>query len=242
MENTIKRAQNPKRLFYDIILSVLIPSFLLTRGEDFIDIDPVTLFFIALAFPTIYGLYDFIFNKYFNIISVLGFINTLLSGAVVIFELGKTFIVLKEAGFPLLIGLLLLYYKKSTTEFIRVITDDILDKKKILEKISENKLKKWYEQIAIRFIYPFFLSAILNFIITYIIIQSPVGTPEFNEEMGQLIVWGFIGIALPATIAIIIILFLGFKKLKLITKLEIDDILLSEEEIKKNQERNKKLG
>ena len=141
MQNTIRRAQNPKRVFLDLIFSIIIPSFILTRGEDyFTSLDPVTLFFIALAFPTGYGLYDLIAKKYINIISILGFVNTLLSGVVVIFSTHKWFIVFKEAAFPLLIGIFLLMYKQSVVEFIKVILADIFDMKKV-QKILTKKRK-----------------------------------------------------------------------------------------------------
>lgn len=241
MQNTVRRAQNPKRIFLDLIFSILIPSFLLTRGDQFIPVDPVTLFFIALAFPTGYGLYDLFIKKYVNIISILGFVNTLLSGVVVIFEASKFFIVVKEAGFPLLIGVALLYYNKSVAEFIRVVTDDMFDKARILTKISSKTLDEWYKKIALQFTYPFFLSAFLNLVITYIIIQSPTGTEAFNEEMGRLIFWGFLGIAIPTTIATMVILILGVLKLQKLTGLKFEELMLSEEEMKKNQQKIKEL-
>lgn len=242
MQNTVRRAQNPKRVFLDLIFSIIIPSFLLTRGEDyFTSLDPVTLFFIALAFPTGYGLYDLIAKKYINIISILGFVNTLLSGVVVILYTPKWFIVFKEAAFPLLIGIFLLMYKKSVVEFMKVMIGDIIDLKKVQTRMLKKDLENWYKTIAIRFTYPFFLSAILNLIITYIIIQSPVGTEAFNEEMGQLIVWGFVGIALPTMIATFIILYLAIRSLQIKTKLSFEELMLSDEEIKKNQKRIKDL-
>lgn len=241
MQDNIRRAQNPRRIFLDLIFSILIPSFLLTKGENYIAVEPVTLFLIALFFPTAYGLYDLLIKKYVNIISILGFINTLLSGVVVIFSLSKFFIILKEAGFPLLIGISLLYYNKSVLEFIKIITDDILNKRIILTKISQKKLNKWYKNIATYFSYPFFLSGFLNFLITYIIIQSPVGTEAFNDEMGRLIFWGFLGISLPTTIATLIIFIVGFSQLKNLTKLSFEELMLSEEEIKNNQKKIKEL-
>ncbi|MCH8519647.1 MAG: hypothetical protein LAT82_02735 [Nanoarchaeota archaeon] len=241
MQNTVRRAQNPKRIFLDLIFSIIIPSFILTRGENYLPVDPVTLFFIALAFPTGYGLYDLIAKKYVNIISILGFVNTLLSGVVVIFEASKFFIVFKEAGFPLLIGLALLYYNKSVADFIKVVTDDMLNKTLILTKITSKTLQNWYRKVAFQFTFPFFLSALLNLIITYIIIQSPTGTQAFNEEMGRLIVWGFLGIAIPTTIATIIILILGFRTLQKLTGLSFEQLMLSEEEMKKNQQKIKEL-
>lgn len=241
MQNTVRRAQNPKRIFLDLIFSIIIPSFILTRGENYLPVDPVTLFFIALAFPTGYGLYDLIAKKYVNIISILGFVNTLLSGVVVIFEASKFFIILKEAGFPLLIGIALLYYNKSVADFIKVVTDDVFDKKRILTKITLKTLQEWYRKVAFQFTYPFFLSALLNLVITYIIIQSPTGTQAFNEEMGQLLVWGFLGIAIPTTIATMAILIVGVLKLQKLTGLSFEQLMLSEEEMKKNQQKIKEL-
>ncbi|MFP4402102.1 MAG: hypothetical protein ACLFPL_02625 [Candidatus Nanoarchaeia archaeon] len=241
MQNTVRRAQNPKRIFLDLIFSIIIPSFLLTRGENYIPVDPVALFLIALTFPTGYGLYDLIAKRYINIISILGFINTLLSGVVIIFSTPKWFIVFKEAAFPLLIGIFLLLYRQSVIEFMNVVLADIFDMNKVQTKLSKRQLQEWHSTIAQRLTYPFFLSALLNLTITYYIIQSPVGTEAFNEEMGQLIVWGFLGIALPTMIATFIILYLAVTSLMKMTKLSFEELMLSEEEMKKNQQKIKEL-
>ena len=66
-------------------------------------------FFIALLFPVAYFIYDFFKRKNVNVISILGFINVLLTGGIGIFGakfgLSKNWFIFKEGFLPLFIGL-----------------------------------------------------------------------------------------------------------------------------------------
>ena len=57
-------------------------------------------FFIALLFPVAYFIYDFFKRKTVNVISILGFINVLLTGGIGIFGerfgLSKNWFIIKE--------------------------------------------------------------------------------------------------------------------------------------------------
>ena len=76
-----------------------------------VDISSI-VFFIALICPVIYFFYDLLNRKNINLISILGFINILLTGGIGIFGakfgLSKNWFIFKEGLLPIIIGLILI--------------------------------------------------------------------------------------------------------------------------------------
>ena len=71
----------------------------------------------------------------------------------------------------------------------------------------------------------FLVSAILNFALAKILIQSPSGTAEFNAELGKMTALSFPVIALPSTIIMLVALFYIMARLKKLTHLEVEELL-----------------
>lgn len=217
--------KNNSSVFFDLIFSIIIPAFILTKGKNYLTmLTPVELFIFALSFPILYGLYDFISSKNFNVISLAGFFNVMLTGGVGLLEATKPIIILKETGFPFVLGVLLLVFNHKVFNFIKEHADEMLDVKKIKEHTTSIFYNSWLNKISKRVIYPFFLSALLNGIITYIIIQSAPGTQAFNEEIAQLLLWGFLGVALPCLIVTMVVLIISFKELEKETTLSFNEL------------------
>ena len=70
----------------EIIYNIALPSIILMKlsGDDYLG--SMYALVLALLFPLGYGLYDFIKNKSMNFISLLGFLSTLLTGGIGLFE------------------------------------------------------------------------------------------------------------------------------------------------------------
>ena len=220
--------QKSSSVFLDLIFSIVIPSFLLTRGPGYFpSFSALEILLFALAFPIIYGLYDLLSNKHFNVISLAGFLNVLLTGGIGLVQASKPIIIIKEAGFPLIIAILLFVFRDRLVAFIKEQSKEVLNLKKILLHTTQRFMNEWYKIIAKRMVYPFLLSAFLNGVITYIIIQSVPGTQAFNEELAQLLIWGFIGIALPCLVFMLIILYLSVRSLQKKTGLGFEEMFKS---------------
>ena len=65
----------------------------------------------------------------------------------------------------------------------------------------------------------FLLSAILNFALAEYLLQSPAGTPEFNEELGKMTALSFPVIMVPCTIVLMASMWFFFSGIKKITGL-----------------------
>ena len=71
----------------------------------------------------------------------------------------------------------------------------------------------------------FFISSLLNYLLAKWLVQSPPGTPEFNQELGRMTALSFPVIAVPSTLILILAIWLLIRHIKKATNLELDDII-----------------
>ena len=207
-------AAPPKRenVWLNIGLNVLLPSLLMSKGEawferlgafDFIgrfvpsqEINqPAVVLIVALAFPVVYGIYDFVTRKKYNFFSILGFVSILISGGVGLLELDKDWIAVKEAAIPALFAIAVLISLKTPFPLIRTFlySPEIFDVPKVELALKERNNETPFEMLIVRCtLYlagSFVMSAILNFALARYFIQSETGSPEFVKEMGKMTFW-----------------------------------------------------
>ena len=107
-EQTVKKPQ-ASNTFLELIFNILIPSLILMKLSSDEYLGTVYGLVVALMFPLVYGLYDFYKSKGLNFFSVLGFLSTLLTGGIGLFELDAEWLAIKEAAIPAVIGLVVLW-------------------------------------------------------------------------------------------------------------------------------------
>ena len=152
-------------------------------------------FFIALIFPVAYFIYDFFKRKNVNIISILGFINVLLTGGIGIFGerfgLSKNWFIIKEGALPSFIGLgLIILRKLRKNSFNKILLNDmIFDNHKIKSSIKyeeQNKFESIVHRAGSHFIIGLFMSSFIQFILASLIVTSDPGESSFNEQVATM--------------------------------------------------------
>ena len=145
-------------------------------------------FFIALIFPVAYFIYDFFKRKNVNVISILGFINVLLTGGIGIFGerfgLSKNWFIIKEGALPSFIGLgLIILRKLRKNSFNKILLNDmIFDNHKIKSSIKyeeQNKFESIVHRAGSHFIVGLFMSSFIQFILASLIVTSDPGESSF---------------------------------------------------------------
>ena len=98
---TSKKQYKTEKPLHSVLFNIFIPVLILKNGNkwvykyfgdtenihkwmDYLDY-PSLIFAIALIFPLAYFIYDFFTRKNINVISILGFINILLTGGIGVF-------------------------------------------------------------------------------------------------------------------------------------------------------------
>lgn len=228
-----------KRSLYELVFTIVIPVILLNKlSHQFEQHGPLIALVVALSFPIGYFLWDFIRTKHVSIISILGFVNILLTGGFALFELNSTWFAIKETSIPLLIGLGVAYTAFSKKPFINMIlsNEDLINTELIAEKLTENQSQKDYQQylktLTLYFAATFLVSALLNYIMANnIVTEIPVdiiGEERLkirNEQIADLTWKSYLIILAPSMIMLGFIMWKANSAIKKCTGLTLEDIL-----------------
>lgn len=224
----------PKRenLWINLILNVVLPSLLLTKGGEWFHRPPEQVLVFALGFPIAYGVYDFITRKKINIFSVIGFVSVLITGTIGLIENVPTrWISVKEAAVPLLFGLAILVSSKTKKPLIKslLFSRELFDVDLIERSLDEKGTRATFDRVMASctwwVIGSFLLSAVLNYVLAELIVSSPSGTEAFNKEIGRMTALSWPVIAVPTTIVMMVALVKLMKGIETTTGHELDDVL-----------------
>jgi hypothetical protein len=222
----------------NILFNIVIPIFILNKGGKWLGNKEALL--VALAFPIVYGIYDYIQQRKTNYISLLGIMNVGFTGGFALLKLEGFWFAVKEAAFPILVGSFVLFSAFTKSPFVKTLflNPQLLRMDSILKSISEKNSQREFDSLlktgTILLSLSFVLSAILNFALAYYIF-SPIGLdlPEeqrdeiLNGQIAQMTQWSFIVIMIPSMLSLIAIMVYLFNQLKRITGLSNDELLQS---------------
>lgn len=255
-EEEKKKRENPLvSIFFNIVMPVMILTKLSKTGTvSFFGIEmeglgPLKGLLIALAFPTVYFIWDYLKRKKTNFISIIGFVSILLTGVIGVFEFPSEWIAYKEASVPFIIGIALLISLKTPFPLVKKLlyNEEMMDVQKIDGILKETHQEDKFEKILVNATYivaaSFLLSTILNFVLAKILIKSPSGTEEFAQELGQMTGLSYVVIALPSCLVMMVALYYLFRSMTKITGLPLEKLLaphlqdsIKEEESKENKD------
>jgi intracellular septation protein A len=224
-------AKRPNNTLLELIYNIAIPSVVLMKlsGDEYLG--SLYALIVALLFPIGYGLYDFIKNKSMNFISLLGFLSTLLTGGIGLFELDVEWLAIKEAAIPSAIGLVVLisgFWGKPL--IAKILLNPLLFNLDLIyqtlsnrEKTAEFKAKiQWANHLlSVTFVF----SATMNYLLAKWIVVSPAGTTQFNEQLGEMTILSYPVIAIPSMLMLLAIMFYVIRSLMKLTDLKLEQIL-----------------
>ncbi|KZZ62355.1 MFS transporter [Oleiphilus sp. HI0125] len=224
---------NSGNIFLELILCVILPTLVLKYLSPEDQLGPVYGLILGLSLPLGYGIYQFVQEKKFGFIPALGFISILLTSSIGLLELDSKYIAIKEAAIPLIIGIGTIISLKTPYPLVKtfIYNDKILQIDKVDAALAENQSQGLFEDALKIATYilaaSFLLSAILNYVLAKVIVTSPSGTAEFNDQLGTMNLLSYPVITIPCVIVMIIAMMYLFKKIKSLTGLALEDILHS---------------
>lgn len=225
------QTKRPNNTFLELIFNIVIPSVILMKLSGSEYLGSVYALIVALLFPIGYGVYDFIKNKSMNFISLLGFLSTLLTGGIGLFELDVEWLAIKEAAIPSAIGLVVLisgFWGKPL--IAKILLNPMLFNLDLIYQTLSNKgntetfkakIQRANHLLSITFVF----SATMNYLLAKWIVVSPAGTEKFNEQLGEMTILSYPVIAIPSMIMLSAILFYVVKTMTKLTGLKWDQIL-----------------
>jgi hypothetical protein len=229
--NPMSQKDTPKSALFNILFNIVIPSVILSKYSDNAHLGPVKGLIIALIFPIVYGAWDLIALKKWNFVSLIGFASILLTGGLALLNLDGFWFAIKEASVPVIIGLVVLFTAKSKYNLVRkiILNPQVIKLDLIQSKIKENNHEEAFEKLIIKttylFVLSFVVSAILNFVLAMVILKSPAGTPEFNQELGKMVALSYPVIMVPSMIVLMLSLVFLMRGLTKMTGHSYKDLL-----------------
>ncbi|MBC7753493.1 MAG: hypothetical protein H7Z71_04590 [Moraxellaceae bacterium] len=219
-------------------MNIIIPVLILNKGAR-LGLTPVQALLIALAFPLANGVYSLIKDKKVNFISVLGLANILFSGILTLLALGGIWFAVKEALFPLLIGVFVLASSRTKKPFFETmfLNPSIFQLDKLDAALDSEEKKKAFEKLIIRstqyLSLSFLLSAVLNFGLSLYIftpLSKDLTTEQkqqiLNEQLSHMTAYSMVVILVPTLIFVGFIMYNAFKKTTTLTGLKMDDLMV----------------
>ena len=225
--------QSFSNLMFEMALCILLPTLILKKlsGDD--QLGATWALVLALSLPLAWGIVEFIKSKKVKFIPALGFASILLTGGIGLLKLDSAYIAIKEALIPFVIGLAVLISSKTRSPLVKVFlyNDTVLHVDKVDEalKNNENELKfaNVLKNATSMLAASFFLSATLNYLLAKLLITSPTGTAEFNDQLGSMNLWSYPVIVLPCMIVMIFAMFYIFRNITKLTGMKLEDIVRS---------------
>lgn len=224
----MKKHQHP---FLDLIVSVIIPSLILMKLSGPDQLGSAGALVVALAFPLLWGAFEFIKNKKWNFIAVLGLISVLLTGGIGLLHIDPQWLAVKEAAIPGIIGIAVLISARVKHPFVRtlLINPVVLDVERVRHALLDRGMLGPFEERLTRATYylsgTFFFSSGMNFVLAKIIVKSPAGSEAFNEELGRLTLLSYPMIALPSMILMALLLVYLWRSIRSLTGLTLEDVI-----------------
>jgi hypothetical protein len=218
----------------NILFNIVIPTLILSKLSGGDELGVKWAIIVALSFPIIYGLRDLKRSGKFNVFSALGILSISLTGGMALLKLPPEYIIIKEATIPALFAIATLISLKTPYPLVKtfIYNDKILQIDKVSAALNTNGTEQEFDKALVNATYlmtlSFILSSILNYILAKILLVSAPGTEAFNAELGKMNALSFPVIAVPATIIMMLALFYLFKRIKALTHLELEDILINQ--------------
>jgi hypothetical protein len=235
-QQAAKSTQPPKpaqkeSVLANLLLNIIIPSVILAKfsNDEYLGVTAGVI--VALAFPLLYGIYDFWKMRKVNAFSILGFVSVLLTGGISLLKLDPQYIAIKEAAIPGILGIIALISVRTRFPLVRtfVYNDKLLKVAKVDLALEQKGTRDAFERslfnATLMISVSFFLSSALNYILAKIIMVSPAGTAEFNAELGKMTALSYPVIALPMMIILMGTLFYIFRSIRILTGLTLEEII-----------------
>jgi len=229
----------PKRggFLGNLAFNIIIPVLILTRfaGED--ALGPTWSIIIALAFPIAYGLWDLKQSGKINPFSVLGVVSVLLTGGISLLQLDPQYLAIKEAAIPGIIGIAVLVSQRTRFPLVKtlLLNGQIIRLRALHDALEAQGNTARFDRRLAQASYivagSFFLSSVLNYILTRTIVVSPAGTTAFSEELGRMTALSYPVIVVSSMIVLFFAIWFVFSQIGKLTGQKLETFLVDPDNV-----------
>lgn len=244
MTNPATPEQNPPvhkpRPLVDLLISLLIPSFILMKMSGPEQLGASGALIVALAFPLGWGLFELAKYRKFNFIALLGLISVVLTGGIGLLELDTQWLAIKEAAIPGIIGVAILISTRTRYPLIRTLiyNPKFINVDEIQQILDQRNMRAAFESRLLNATYllssTFMFSSVMNYVLAKWIVTSPGGSAAFNEELGRMTLLSYPVIAIPSMLMMMLIMYYLWRTIHGMTGLPLEKVFISQQVENKN--------
>lgn len=215
----------------NLLFNIIVPALILMKFSKDAYLGATWGLVVALAFPLIYFLFDFIKHKNKNFISILGFVSVLLTGGIGLLELSPAIYAIKEALIPLIIGLAVVFSIRTKYAVFNKLLyrPEVFEVEKIdsllMDRGNKERFIKKMTYANFFLAASFFVSSMLNYILATLIVKSPAGSEAFNEEVGKMTMLSYPVIVIPSMIILGLVFYFFIRDIKQLTGLKFEEVI-----------------
>jgi intracellular septation protein A len=230
-EEFMVQAKRDENVLISILMNIVLPSLVLTKGTAYLGADRALA--LGIALPIGYFAWDYYARRETSMMSLLGLASVIASGALGMFRATGLWFAIKEALLPSVLGLATLMSLSWRKPLIHafVYSDMIFHKDRIEQALSEKGTDKVFldllKTVNLIVAGSFLVSAVLNFALAIWLIKSEPGTEAFNSELGKMNALSFPVIALPSMVILAFGLLKLSKGLEKLTGLSSSELMKS---------------
>jgi intracellular septation protein A len=224
--------QKKSGFFSNLMFNIVIPAVILSKFSGETQLGPVWGVVVALAFPLLFGLWELVKLGKVNFYSILGIISVMLTGGISLLQLDPSYIAIKEAMIPAIIGIVVLVSQYTPFPLVKklLINPDLLDTDKLYQALAAAANRELFEQRVARAGYivaaAFFVSAVLNYVLAKAIVVSQPGTTAYAEELGRMTWLSYPVIMVPVMVMLMGAITYMFMQIGKLTKQPLEDFIL----------------
>lgn len=232
-DNVATATQKPKKenMLINLLFNIVIPTLILMKLSGDQWLGTTWAIVVALAFPLAYGGRDLLSSGKVNFFSVLGVVSILLTGGISLLHLDATYIAIKEAAIPGLLGLAIVVSPYTRWPLVKTMLYKlpVLDIAKITQALRNRRAEKAFESTLQQVSWiaggSFFTSSALNYLLAKWLLISPPGTEAFNAELGKMTALSYPVIVIPSMAILALALFFLFRRIGKLTGLKLEEII-----------------
>lgn len=244
MINSDTPGKNPPphkpRPLVDLLISILIPSFILMKMSDADQLGASGALIVALAFPLGWGLFELLKYRKFNFIALLGLISVSLTGGIGLLQLDTQWLAIKEAAIPGIIGAAILISTRTRYPLIKTLiyNPKFINVEEIQRILDQQNNRAAFESRLLNATYllssTFLFSSVMNYVLARWIVTSPGGSAAFNEELGRMTLLSYPVIAIPSMLMMMAIMYYLWRTIHGMTGLPLEKVFISQQAENKN--------
>ena len=232
---TEPRPPKKENFLLNLLFCIVIPIVILSEsGRKWLEawMSAEVRLIVALGFPTVYFIQDYLRRRLANVLSVFGFAGTLLSGVIGLMKLDPFWFAVKEASFPALIGMGCYVSQWAGRPLVKafVWNDTVMNTERVAEAAAERgaetALDNQFAWCTTMLAPAFLASAAAHYVLARRIVTAhPLyAQDDFNAQLSRFNMIAWPAILLPSMAYLIWLVLKLVKRVSAVTGLPEDDL------------------